>query len=377
MIRVLMLNYEYPPIGGGAANATYYMLKQFENNPNVSVDLVTSSIESFKIDKPAKNITHHFIDIGKNNRLHQQSTADLLKYAQRGYKYAKKLALENEYDLVHAYFSVPCGYMAMKLGLPYLVSLRGSDVPFHNPKFRKLDQLVLARLAKNVWQKAFKVTSLSKKLTALAKETAPNQLIQVIPNGVDNLVFYPSETKNNAVVQFVYVGRLATIKGPHILLSAFEEFCQHNEQGKLVIAGDGPLKQQLIKFCSTRGISKRVEFLGKIDHLQVAELYRKSDVFVLASLNEALGNVTQEAIASGLPIICSDTGAAEMVNGNGIVVRCNDEVDLFEAITELANNKEKRTKFGLKSVELASKMSWKSIASEHIRIYKDFLDKPS
>ena len=50
MKKILMLNYEFPPLGGGAGNATYYLLKEFSKMPDLTIDLVTSSTEGFKIN---------------------------------------------------------------------------------------------------------------------------------------------------------------------------------------------------------------------------------------------------------------------------------------------------------------------------------------
>ncbi|HID28003.1 MAG TPA: hypothetical protein EYP22_09370 [Methanosarcinales archaeon] len=67
-MRVLMLNYEYPPIGGGASNATYYLLKEFAIRRNIEVDLVTSSPNTkFKKEELGDNIVIHKLPIGKKN----------------------------------------------------------------------------------------------------------------------------------------------------------------------------------------------------------------------------------------------------------------------------------------------------------------------
>src|SRR3989344_4881417 len=135
MKRVLVLNYEFPPLGGGAGNATYYLLKEFAKYPDLEIDLVTSSVDTFRVEKFAGNITIHFLNIGKRGNLHYQTNQKLLMYSWKSYWYSKKLMEEKEYDLCHAFFGIPCGYVAMMLRLPYIVSLRGSDVPFYNKRF--------------------------------------------------------------------------------------------------------------------------------------------------------------------------------------------------------------------------------------------------
>jgi len=200
--NILMLNYEFPPLGGGAANATFFLLKQFSNRENLKIDLITSSIASEKVENFSKNINIHYLDIGKKGNLHYQSQKDLLKYSFKAYKYAKKLIKKQKYDLCHAFFGIPSGFIAMKLkrkfNLPYIVSLRGSDVPFYNKRFHLLDKLIFKRLSKKIWRKSTTTIANSKGLKTLALDTNPKQDIKVIYNGVDTAKFKTQKkVKNN------------------------------------------------------------------------------------------------------------------------------------------------------------------------------------
>jgi uncharacterized YceG family protein len=95
-MRILFLNYEYPPLGGGAANATDYILEEYSKIPDLTVDLVTSSIDGeYHLEKSGENIFIHRLPIGKNkNNLHYQSQKELLAYAWKAYFFSKKLTSE-------------------------------------------------------------------------------------------------------------------------------------------------------------------------------------------------------------------------------------------------------------------------------------------
>jgi len=137
-----MLNYEFPPLGGGAGNASYYMLREFSKYHDLNIDLITSSADKYRVEQFAENISIHFLDIHKNNTaLHYQSNKNLITYTMKVYFYAKKLRKQKSYDLCHAFFGIPCGAIALLLGVPYIVSLRGSDVPGHNERFALADVL--------------------------------------------------------------------------------------------------------------------------------------------------------------------------------------------------------------------------------------------
>ena len=88
-MNILILNYEYPPLGGGAANATFYLLQELKKHENITIDLVTSSIGSYYKEKSYPNVTIHYLDIGKSGAIHYQSSKELLKYAWKSYWYTK------------------------------------------------------------------------------------------------------------------------------------------------------------------------------------------------------------------------------------------------------------------------------------------------
>jgi len=241
-MKVLILNYEFPPLGGGAANATYFLLKEFANQEGIEIDLVTSSVDEFRIDPFAPNINIHYLDIGKKGNLHYQSNKDLLSYSWTAYRYAQELVDNNDYQLTHAFFGIPCGYIAMRLGIPYIVSLRGSDVPFYNKRFEKLDKFLFQRLSKKIWEKSAAVITNSSGLKDLALDTAPNQAIDIIWNGVDTDNFVPLKNKTvSSPITLVSTGRLIERKGYQFLIEALKGM----DNFKLVLVGDGNMMEEL------------------------------------------------------------------------------------------------------------------------------------
>jgi glycosyltransferase involved in cell wall biosynthesis len=377
MKRILFFNYEYPPLGGGAANATSYILREFEKYSDLQIDLITSSVGEFRIEKIAPNITIHYLNIYKNNNLHYQSIADLLVYSWKLYFYAKKLIKINQYDLCHAFFGIPCGFIAMALRIPYIVSLRGSDVPFYNKRFYYLDKVLFKVLSRIVWEKAISVIALSNDLIDIARRTSEKQPIAVIYNGIDIAEFYPEweGLMKEKTFNILFVGRLIERKGLNYLLEAFKNITSEYENARLYIAGDGPLKDGYVEYVKNNKIDDKVFFLGRVDHMRMARLYRKCHLFVLPSLNEALGNVTQEALASGLPIVTTKTGAAELMDGNGFIINKKTSSEIENAIRILIGNKDLCDNMARKSRQLAEDMSWEKTAKKYYQIYNTSIEK--
>ncbi len=364
--RILILNYEFPPLGGGAGNATYYLLKEYAKDSTLQVDLVTSSVDSFRTETFADNITIHYLDIGKKGNLHYQSNKDLLTYSFKAYRYAKKLMREGaQYDLCHAFFGIPCGYIAMQLGLPYIVSLRGSDVPFHNKRYYWLDRLIFQRLSRKVWHEATAVVANSQKLRELALRTSPDQDIQIIFNGVDINEFQArSERGNGSTLKIIATGRLSKQKGHKYLIEAISDM----KDVGLCLVGDGDQKESLKLLAKRCG--SNVHFVGKVDHEDIKSLLQGSDIFVLPSLNEGMSNSLLEAMACGLPVITTDTGGSkELVRENGIVVPSKDVQKLREAIMQLKMDHVRREAMSKQSRTLAVEMGWEKTAQKYYELY--------
>ncbi len=364
--NILMLNYEFPPLGGGAGNANYYLLKELSRYPDLHIDLITSSADIFRIEKFSNNISIHFMDIYKNNKnLHYQSNKDLLVYTVKAYLYAKKLKKHNKYELCHAFFGVPCGFIAMLLKIPYIVSLRGSDVPFYNNRFYWQDKLVLQRLRRLIWRKAKHVVANSIGLKELAKKSAPTQEIEVIYNGVDTNQFYPLKEKAlGDKIKLISTGRLIERKGYRYLIEALK----NNNQVDLTLVGDGNLAAELKKLAVKNNVNAK--FVGMVKHDELPKYLREADIFVLPSLNEGMSNSVLEAMACGLPIIATDTGGSkELVQENGFIVDKASKLSLRNAIEYYCDNKESIKVHGAISRSISEGMNWSEVANKYRKEY--------
>lgn len=372
-MRILMLNYEFPPLGGGAGNATYYLLKEFSKMKGLQVDLITSSLSEYHEARFSHNVKIYYVDIGKNNNPHYQSIFELLEYSWKSYCLAKKLMEDIKYDLVHCFFGIPCGYIGMKLGLPYVVSLRGSDVPFYSKRFLLFDMLLFKRTSNKIWQNAKAVVANSQGLKELAIKSSPKQDISVIYNGVNVDEFKPSD-KCNDIFTIISTSRLIERKGIVYLIDAFVEFCKKYNDVQLYIIGNGNLKGQLRQRVEDTGIGDNVLFIDEVNHDKLVSYYQKSDVFVLPSFNEGMSNSLLEAMASGLAIIATDTGGTkELVNhDNGIIVEKKNTQDILNALDKLYIDRVLLDKFKKESRRKAEFMSWADVSNEYKKIYEKY-----
>lgn len=385
-MKVLFLNYEYPPLGGGAGNATEYLLKEYAHIPDLEVHLVTSSVDSeyhtFQVGNGA--VTVHAVPIGKNPRtLHFQSLLDLLRYSWSGYRFAKKLLSQGDFDVIHAFFSVPCGLQAYLLSrrfnIPYIVSLRGSDVPGYSERFSFLYSF-LKPLVRRIWSHAASVVSNSLGLKELALKTNEKQEIGVIYNGVNVDDFSPDASRRSESKFVITLGatRVTVRKGIEYLISAVAKLAPNYPNILLEVMGDGNDRERLEKMVRGSHLENKVVFLGRIPKEKTSPYYQRAHLFVLPSLNEGMSNAMLEALSSGLPIVATDTGGAkELVEegANGFVVKMKDASDLAEKIRRFLDDSELGKKMGEKSREKALQMSWKNVAENYHQLYRQAIGK--
>jgi len=369
-MKILILNYEYPPLGGGTAVANRYLFSQFKKQRDLKIDLVTSSTNKYKEEAFSSNINIFRLNIGKRGKnLHHQTVFDLINYFIQSTVFTLKN--RHRYDLVHAFSGLPGGVTAWLSGKPYIISLRGTEVPGYEARYSGLNKLILL-LTKLAWKKARSVDANSKYLKQLALKTCPDLKIQVIKNGVDGKRFYPAKKLPSKPV-ILCNSRLGKRKGVKYLIKAIPIVLKSLPEAQLILIGEGVEKESLKRLADELKLDKQVKFLGQVEHQKLPVIYRKSSLFVLPSLSESLSNSLLEALACGLPVVATKVGGnPELVTKqNGILVLPADSRALAWAIIKLLQDKKLKDKIGRASLNEAQKYNWTKTTKAYINNYKN------
>lgn len=383
-MRVLFFNYEYPPLGGGAGNANLFLLHEFSKSEDVEVDLVTSSFDnSYHLDQVNERIKIHRLPIGKDEQgVHFQTTKDLLLYSWKAFWFSRKLMKKNKYDLTHSFFSVPCGALSwffyLEKHIPYIISLRGSDVPGYSERFESVYKLIKP-LIKDIWKRAAFVVANSQGLKDLALETSPNKEIEIIANGVDTKKFNPDNfshlegDKRRENFKILCGTRVTPRKGFRYLIEAVDQMRKGGDRVSLDIIGKGNERGELEGLVKEKGLERDIHFLGVIDHDEIPKYFYEADVFVSPSLNEGMANAMLEALAMGLPIVATDIGGTkELVEDgkNGFVIKKRDVQDIVDKVRKIKQDQQLREKMSQESLLRAKKMDWGTVAVEYVNVYR-------
>ncbi len=198
--------------------------------------------------------------------------------------------------------------------------------------------------------------------------------IEIIGRGVDTQLFHPGRRDAALRAQWgvgenetavLYVGRLAAEKNLALVFSAFDAMHQSHPATRLVLVGDGPER------ATWQARRPDAIFCGTQTGEPLAVHYASGDVFLFPSLTETWGNVTIEAMASGLAVVAYDCAAAEEVichGENGLKAPPEDEAAFIAQAVSLAPDAARQRRLGSAAAARAAQLSWDAIIDSFERV---------
>lgn len=375
-MRIVCVNYEYPPLGGGAGNATANIAREMAGLGH-KVMVLTSAFKGLpKVEERDGYVLRRIPTL----RAHEDHCRpfEMAAFMLSSCLAVPRAARAFKADAVIAFFGLPCGpaaWLAKKrLGVPYVVSLRGGDVPGFQPYDLKNHHRLTAPLIHFLWRGAAHVVANSNGLRDLALSTSAGIPVSVIPNGVDAALFSPPKTRPGGPVRFLFVGRVVRQKGLDVLFDALAGL-EASLAWSLDVVGDGPARVELAARANRLGLTEKIRFLGWRGRAEMPALFREADLFVFPSRDEGMPNAVLEAMASGLPVVATRiSGNEEIVRHGetGLLVPSEDAAALGEALTRLVGRAEERAAMGHGARRLAeTEYSWASVARRYLDLCKE------
>lgn len=231
----------------------------------------------------------------------------LMERAARGAVAA--LRKTGDFDVIDAHFLYPDGvaavYLGSRLGLPIVMTARGSDVNV------ALRELVAGRSIRWAAARAAAIIAVSSALRdAMVMQGLPADRIAVLRNGVDLELFRPGDTTALRTElgfdgqTLLVVGNLVTEKGVDLVLRGLAEL----PLARLVVIGSGPEGGSLRALAESLGVAPRVRWIAPVTQPQLVRYYAAADVTVLGSVREGMPNVVLESLACGTPVVATAVG---------------------------------------------------------------------
>lgn len=370
-MKILMLNNEFPPLGGGTGTVNQAILNQLSSSPDLEIDLITSSpnnvYESVAFNK---RIDIFKIPVDRFD-IHHASNKELILYAVRSFFFGLRKHRERKFDMCLAWSAVPAGASALALkkisGLPYILRVSGPDIPGFEQRYRNLYPF-LKPLIQAIWKNAETVISKCSAEAEMIYEIDPNIEVTIIPNGVDTDRFIPGEPiPDDGPLKLLCVARLIKRKGQHHLIKAVKQISNQGVDITLDLVGSGDAEGEYRELVESLQVQDQIEFRGYISREEIPNFYAQAHVFVLPSYNEGMSVATLEAMACGLPVVVSRTpGTEELVREgeNGFTFEWGDIELLTQLLLKLDSDRALARQMALVSRMQAKKFSWDSSAKK-------------
>ena len=331
-MRILVLNYEYPPVGGGGGRASADLAAALARRGH-HVRVLTSRIPGLPPREARKGVEIFRARTGRRSPT-RASFAAMMGYVVAATFHGTRMARRWRPDVLHAHFAVPTGAAAWAIswltGRRYLLTIHLGDVPGGVPEKTGKWFRWMRRLTPPIWRRAAVVVAVSRFTRDLASREY-HVPIRVIPNGVDLAGRSPQARPASSPAQIVFVGRFQPQKNPLQLIELLADV-RHLDWRALLV-GDGPLRAQVEERIRQRHLGDRVRLTGWLSSEQAEAAMAQADLLLIPSRSEGLPVVAVQALAHGLAIVGSRVGGLgelidEGVNGFG----CEpDDVEGFRA----------------------------------------------
>jgi phosphatidyl-myo-inositol dimannoside synthase len=377
-MRILMLDNEFPPLGGGTGTVNRAIVQRLAQVPDLEIDLITSALGAqFEQEQFADRIVLFKVPVNNHN-LHHSSNRELLTYAARALPLALRRQRARPYDFCWAWSAVPAGGVALALrrlgGLHYLVRVCGPDIPGFEQRYGPLYPILKSTI-KAVWHGAEVVVAKCEGEADMIRRIDPRVNITLVPNGVDLAAFTPASIDDGGPLRVLCVARLIERKGQHHLIEAVKRLVDEGLAVTLDLIGTGDALAANLQQADRLGVAECVSFAGYVSREDIAAHYAAAHAFVLPSYNEGMSVATLEAMAAGLPVIVTRTGGtSELVEEgvNGLTFDWADVSTLTMHLQRLALDRSLARAMGAASRQRAAMFSWEAAAHTYLNLLQDF-----
>lgn len=402
-MKILVLSYEYPPIGGGGGIICKNISENLASLGN-RVTILTTALPNKKslksnipADKKDESAIHQAEEVisalpeTKNNhklkiirlpsmrkKSHQSNPLEMLSWIHKTKKFIKNKPGFIDFDICMAHFVMPGGEVALwlkkKYKLPYVLISHGHEIPWVHPRqmfFLHAGAYFRIKKACNRSELNFVQTAMMKanidKFSG--KKYRPKNII--IPNGADTQLFYPDPGKRKNKLRIIFVGRLVIQKDPMTFLKALRLLKNHTHDFEAHIIGDGNMRKKMERYVQKNGLSENTEFTGKVPAGRMTVEYQSAHLMAAPSLNEGMSIAALEALSCGVYLIATRASGFEDMIQAGV----NGEFVPFRNPPYLANRLinfyENRMKPEKPETSIKTVKSWKTVTLQYQKILEN------
>lgn len=365
-MKILLICHEYPPLGGGGGRQLSNLARMYAKDHAVYV-LTVGFRESGVCQRDG--YTLHRLPARRKHQA-KPSHLEFLSFLIEAWKAIPAVVRTFRPDVVQVFFSIPEGFLLFHPKLrhiPGIISVRGADVPGHDPNRFPILYKLIRPIVKIIWNHARQVVCNSDDLRREVVAISPTLPVDVIPNGIDCERFTPSSPpRASHELTLLYVGRLIPLKRIDLVIQAIAKLRVQGHQVHFRIVGSGSHQQVLRDLVAHCGLVEQVTFTGNVAYEDIQTVYQQADIYVQLSTVEGMSNSILEALASGLPIISSNVGGASaLIDANGALIEQPTLETVVQSITTYVESPSLLREHGQQSRKIAETYCIEQIAQQY------------
>ena len=380
-MNILVVNYEYPPIGGGGGVICKDISEEIASKGH-RVTVVTSHYDSLPEHENLNGVTIIRLPVVMRGKKDVASFPSMISYVPLCIWESARLLQREKFDVIHTHFAIPSGpagqYISDKYGIPNVLSIHGGDIFDPSKSLSPHDTICLKQTVRKMLIKADRVVAQSSDTKSNAeKYYGVDRKIDIVPLGIRPNP-YPAKSRQDLGLPadkyvFSTIGRLVKRKNLEDLLHIIKEI-QFSTPSILLIMGDGPEKDFLETLIRNLRIEGSVRLLGKVTDEQKYEYLNASDGYLSTAIHEGFGIVFLEAMECGLPVICYDRGGQRdfLKSGKtGYLVELGNKAEFASRLKEMLKSPGLLAEIRSHNKEYVKEFYIGSVAEKYLGIFQE------
>jgi glycosyltransferase involved in cell wall biosynthesis len=376
-MRILVLNHEFPPVGGGGGRAAEDICRNLAKRGH-EIKVLTTHLKGLPYREERDG--YQIIRISSLRcEPYRASLLSMIAYVLAGVWVGLRLISAFHPQAIHVHFAVPAGALAWALslitGVPYVLTVHLGDVPGGVPE--KTDGWFrwFLPFTRPIWARAGVRVAVSEFTRGIALKHYAEEIL-VIPNGVAVDLLKPGAIHLNTPSVIVFAGRFMQQKAPVQIVRVLNEI--QDLPWECVMIGDGPLMPDVKKAIAGFGMEDRFLLTGWVTPEEVMKWFDRSDILFMPSLSEGLPVVGVQALARGLAIVASRAGGfVDLVDEgrNGYLIQPEDAAGFSARLRDLLKNPDRLLSLRASSLEKANSFDISHITTQYEEIFLALLEK--